>query len=433
MLALALLALSLTGGFYFWERAHPPKLPAIKLDGVDPAIVRVVEESQARVRQSFRSGAAWGNLGMILSIHDFLAEADTCFANAERFDPQEPRWPYLRGLSRSGNDALGALPSLERAADLCGNLPAPHLRLAELLIEQGKLETAGSQIRLVLAGDPRNARALLGLGRIALAQGRLAESRDYLQQSIQYAPDVRASRSLLANVQQRLGDSAGANESLRAAVTLPEKHIWPDPYLVEINRLRTGVGAATDDADTWLKTGKCREAAALLQETTRDYPGNMKAWLLLGRAWKQCTNYAAAENALRRAIEIEPASAEARVEYGIVLYAQAKYSEAEANYREAIRIQPNLAEAWFNLGLCLMGQQDAGGALEAFQTALRHKPDMINAYVEVGRSLAKQGHIIEARGLMRHAVQLNPSHAAAQKLLQELEKSSVTPKAPKAE
>ena len=350
---------------------------------------------------------------MVLSIHDFGREADPCFAEAERLDPSEPRWPYLRGLARSGDNTAAAVPHLERAARLCGDMAAPHLRFAELLIERGQLERAEGEIRRVLRLNPRDARALLGLGRIALAQGHFPESRDYLQQSIESASDVRASRALLATVQQRLGNSAAAEQSLAAASGLPEDHVWPDPFLVEINQMRVGLSAALDDADTWLKQGRCSESVALLQQTVRNYPESMKAWLTLGRAWKQCTNTSSAEEALRRAVQVEPSSVEARVEYGIILYAQARYSESEASYREAIRINPNLAEAWFNLGLCLIGQQKIDAALDAFQTACRYKPDLVRAYTHLAESLARQGRTNEASFLLSQASRLNPTQGQA--------------------
>src|SRR5947209_9301049 len=115
---------------------------------------------------------------MVLSIHDFLAEADGCFANAEKFDGTEPRWPYLRGLARSGENPEDALPHLRRAAQLCGDLPAPHLRLAELLVERGDFDEAEGHIQRVLNRDPKDGRALLALGRISFARGRLQESHD---------------------------------------------------------------------------------------------------------------------------------------------------------------------------------------------------------------------------------------------------------------
>ena len=42
---------------------------------------------------------AWGRLGKLLLTHAFVEQAAECFANAERFGPRDPRWPYLRAIT----------------------------------------------------------------------------------------------------------------------------------------------------------------------------------------------------------------------------------------------------------------------------------------------------------------------------------------------
>ena len=275
------------GGFYFWRQNAPPEPPIIKLSGSDPAIIKAVEAARAAVRSSPRSGRAWGRLGMVLSIHDILPEADLCFAQAERFEPREPRWPYLRGLARSGDDPGAALPSLQRAAERCGDLPAPHLRLAELLIERGRFDEAEAEIKPVFQRDPHNARALLCLARLASSRGQPLAGLEYLRQSIQYAPDVKASYALLGAIEQRSGNQAAAGEAFRRAAQLPEAHVWPDPFLIEINQFRTGLAATADTAESWLKQGYVTNAVALMQQAVTQYPDRMQAWLVLGRALSQ--------------------------------------------------------------------------------------------------------------------------------------------------
>ena len=426
IIGLFLLALA-GGGFYLWRRNAPPEPPVIHRPGSDPAIIKAIEEAGATVRKSPRSGEAWGKLGMVLSIHDILPEADVCFAQAERFEPRKPRWPYLRGLAQSGENPGAALPSLQRAAQLCGDLPAPHLRLAELLIERGQLNEAEAEIRPVLQRDPKDGRALLGLGRIAAARGQLSAARDHLKQSIQYAPDVKASHTLLGTIEQRSGNQSAAEEAFRRAAQLPEAHVWPDPFLIEINRLRTGLTAMADNAENWLKQGYVSNAVALMQQAVTQYPERMQAWLVFGKALNQAGNSAAAERALRQAVQLEPDSVAARTELGSALFAQGKYPEAEANYREALRMNPNLAEGWFNLGLCRMNQRDPSGAIEAFQKATRFKPDLTYAYIRWGQALGRLRRVPEAIDQLQHALKLSPTNREAGEMLDILLRSQQQP------
>ena len=415
------------GGYYFWRQNTPPEPPLIKLTGADPAIIKAIEEARAAVRSAPRSGRAWGRLGMILSIHDILPEADFCYAQAERFEPREPRWPYLRGLAWSGEDPGAALPSLQRAAALCGDLPAPHLRLAELLIERGRFDEAEAQIKPVIQREPQNARALLGLARLANGRNQSAAALEYVRQSIQFAPEVKASHALLGSLEQRAGHQAAAEEAFRQAAQLPPSQVWPDPFLIEINRLRTGLTAMTDSAEAWLKQGLLKESVALMQQAVTQYPERMSAWLVFGKALIQSGDATSAERALRHAVQLEPDSVAARTELGSALFAQAKYPDAEASYREALRINPNLAEAWFNLGLCLVNQRDSAHAVEAFQNATRFKPDFTYAYLRWGQALGRLKRVPEAIEQMQHALQLSPTNQEAREMLDILVRSQSPP------
>ena len=96
------LAAALTGAAlaaWAWTRPGPPRPPQPDLAGADPEVVEAVAEARDAVLRAPRSAAAWGRYGQVLRAHDFGAEANRCFAEAERLGPAEPRWPYLRGLT----------------------------------------------------------------------------------------------------------------------------------------------------------------------------------------------------------------------------------------------------------------------------------------------------------------------------------------------
>ena len=428
VIGLCLLVLA-AGGLYSWRQNTPPEPPVIKLPGSDPAIIKAIDEARAAVRSAPQSGRAWGRLGMVLSIHDILPEADICFAQAERLEAREPRWPYLRGLARSGEDPGAALPSLQRAANLCGDLPAPHLRLAELLIERGRLDEAQAELEPVSKREPSNPRALLCLARLAVARNQPGAALDYLKQSIQFAPDVKASHALLGAIEQRSGNQAAAEAAFRRAGQLPEKHVWPDPFLVEINQFRTGLTAMADNAESWLGQGYVSNAVALMQQAVTQYPERGQAWLVFGKALRQAGDAAAAERALRRAVQLDPDSVAAQTELGSALFAQARYSDAEVSYREAVRINPKLAEAWFNLGLCLINQRDSEHAIEAFQNATRFKPDLTYAYIRWGQALGRLRRVPEAIEQLQRALQLSPTNQEAREMLEILLRSPPSPPA----
>lgn len=427
---LLVLGLAVCAGALFYSRpgnksaTTAASLPSLKLEGMDPAVSNAIYQAKAEIEKAPQSGAAWGRLGSVLAVHDYILESDGCFAQAEKLESKEVRWPYLRGLALSGENLDTALPCLERAARLNSDAPAPRLRYAEALIERGKLGEAEAQILQVYKKDDRDPRALLGLGRIALARGQVSESLKYLKLSSELAPYIRATHALLATVHQRLGNGTEAEQALKRASTLPETPEWSDPYLAEANALRKGKAAATLVADLLLQKGQASKAVEIMKPVTRQYPDFVKGWIMLGKACNELKDYTAAEKALRQAAQLEPNSVDVKNELGSALFGQSRYKEAETAYREALQIKSNQAEAWFNLGLALMNQKENEQAIESFQNAVRYKPDMTYAYLRWGQALGRLKRVPEAIQQMQQALRLDPENAEAKEMLNILQKFS---------
>src|SRR5262249_60643318 len=62
---------------YLWHSGGAAEPPAVRPDGLEPAVWTAIEKARAAVRGSPRSGAAWGKLGMVLLAHQFHPEAET--------------------------------------------------------------------------------------------------------------------------------------------------------------------------------------------------------------------------------------------------------------------------------------------------------------------------------------------------------------------
>src|SRR5438270_13388914 len=99
---------------------------------------------------------------MTLEAQLFEPEADRCFAEAARLDPDDPRWPYFRGLYALKYDPDHAVPFLRRADQAARSKPgyaAPvRLRLAEALLERGERDEAERLVDDVHRREPGNAR-----------------------------------------------------------------------------------------------------------------------------------------------------------------------------------------------------------------------------------------------------------------------------------
>lgn len=431
-LAAAGLAAGLVAGYWVWQRGPVPDPPAVELTGADPDVARAVEAARARVQGAPRSALAWGQLGMVLHAHDFLAPANRCYEQAERLDPRDPRWPYLRGQSllMSHLEPVAALRSLERAAELCGDEAAPRLLLGEALLEQGRLDEAEGQFHRVETAHPADPRAHLGLGQVAYLRDDLKGSRYHLLRSASEAPRVRATHALLAEIHWRLGDKEDADaERRRAAQSAPEPG-WPDPYLEQVLQCATGALARIDRANWLSRQGRGAEALALLRQTAQEHPDSAQAHLMLGRTLIQLGRPGEAEPELREAVRLKPDAVSAQFELGVSLQLQGDYRAAAECYRQATRLKPDFAPGRFNLGHCLLKEGDRAGAVEAFREAVRYKPDLAEGHRDLGDLLAQNGQRAEALVHLQHAVRLNPDDARARELLAQVSKTAAVPAGP---
>ena len=109
---------------------------------------------------------------MVLLAHDFDVACVEAFRAAERFDPKNPRWPYLQGLVLVLCDPDIGLACLQRAADKAGTTRSePRLRLAEVLLDLGRIDEAEAVAAPILERRPSDPRVALIFARIATERG----------------------------------------------------------------------------------------------------------------------------------------------------------------------------------------------------------------------------------------------------------------------
>jgi tetratricopeptide (TPR) repeat protein len=358
---------------------------------------------------------------MVLAAHEFMAEANECFAQAERLDPREPRWPYYQGVALTLGSPEAALPKLQRAVELWGEgSEAPRLRLAEVLLGQGHLDEAAILFLAVLQRNEANARAHLGLGRVAYLRGDLEASVRHLDLARADARVRKAAYLLLAENHQRRGDQAAADEASQEADALPEDPPWPDPLVEEVAQLRTGRQAALELAEKRLRHGQVAEAAALLERTTRAYPESDWGWYLLGKAHVLQKDWAAAEQALRRAARLTPHAPEIQFHLGVALFQQQDLRSAAACFRRATELKPDYALAHYNLGQCLHLAGDRESTREALRAAVRSQPDLADARIFLAELLIGDGQYAEALVHLRQASEIAPEDPKLKRVLGQL-------------
>jgi len=390
-----------------------PALPVIAQSD-DPQIAAAIEQAKTRVIAEPRSGHAWGVLGETLMAHRFHKEAMQCFVEAEKLQPNEPRWPYYQGVMLLWWDATAAIPKLERAAEVTGNTPpATKLRLADTLLERGQLDQAEKHVQSLANEHPTDPYVVLALGKLALARERLDDALSYLAESSASAQTARASAALIAGILHRLGNTAAAAEASAHVAELPPDPPMLDPFLGEVWDLQTGLQAWLSHAERLFKADKPGEALALLEKTVATYPDSAAPWRMLGQAKMMRKDLAAAERALRKAVELSPNESATHYQLGTLFGAEGRFGEAAESFRKAVELRPNDSSAHFHLGQCLVREGNIEKAIEAYRAAIQYDPSFAAAHSQLGDLLAERGRYDEAIEVLGRAVKLDPRDARA--------------------
>src|SRR2546423_717063 len=117
-------------------------------------------------------------------------------------------------------------------------------------------------------------------------------------------------------------------------------------------RWRT-TGATGARACTWRGVFASRE---LFEEATRIDAGFGPAWLNLGALALRYRDYAAAEQAYGRAIQIDGARWESRLARGWALEGLGKPREARAEYEKVLAVEPRQDDALFGKAVALRAE-----------------------------------------------------------------------------
>lgn len=150
-------------------------------------------------------------------------------------------------------------------------------------------------------------------------------------------------------------------------------------------------------AQALLQMRQVDEAIAEARRATRDAPTNADAQMTLSAALLQKGRFrvpAEAEAAAKRAVQLQPKLARARVQLAEVLTANNDNVGALLAADEAIKLEPRGPSGYFIKALALMRQKDYSGAVQAADSAIRFDREKqlpqaeyvrANALVEVKR------------------------------------------------
>jgi TolB-like protein/Tfp pilus assembly protein PilF len=126
-----------------------------------------------------------------------------------------------------------------------------------------------------------------------------------------------------------------------------------------------------------------------------------------------------AERASERALELNPALAEAHAARGFVLFTQGRWEEAETRFRAAIRLDPKLGDARYVFGRMRFQQGRMEEAARLFSEAAELRDGYESAFFAaqaleaLGRDAEAQEQYLQGLEAAEHHMDLNPDDARA--------------------
>jgi tetratricopeptide (TPR) repeat protein len=416
---------------YWWQQSRQVSIPVYSAEGLDPAIAAAINEARAAVERSPRSSEAWAHYALVLFAHDKYVECRVPFEQAEKLDPQDPRWPYYRGLALLYENPTECAAALRKALALNPQYGPFKLRLAEQLLQLDQPDEAEVLFREILKAAknarrmspndeidfPGEPRAWLGVGKIQMRRQHWNDAIEPLRSAANHPGSRKAAHSALAEVYFVLGKEQEVQAERTKADALPADVPWADPLIQEADKLRTGLVARIDRAKALESAGAAPEAIAAIRQIASDYPNSDEAQFTLGRILLEVGEVEKAEIAFRETLTINPKHADALYLLAVVLFSRKDYVGAEDCLQRAVAEWSTFYKAYFDLGQCRLKLGNKAGAEQAFRSALRARPDLARAHLALGELLLETGKRGEAISYLENALKYPQTNAKAQELL----------------
>lgn len=347
------------------------------LDGFPDRLHQRIENAELQALSGNDPVGGLADLARVYHANGLYEEASVCYQALSVCDPGEGRWPHLLAEILSSYGQLNdALPWRQKAVELAPEYVPALVRLGDVYLKQNALAEAESIYNRALKAEPDNPYGLVGLARLDVIKGDLAQARTRLENAIKVS-DLRIGADLLATVYQELGLGRRA-EAIRG--------------------LNKGSGSFSDIPDPWV--------AELYAESFDTFQIAVAA----GMAEKG-GDISAAIRLLKRALQLSPKDAMLHFQLGLIYRGRGETRLAVESFTACTEFDPKFADGWFHLA----GIHTEAGNVEAenrvLATGLFHNPNSPGLHLSNGARLKRTGQYQAAIREVEKAIELRPEEA----------------------
>lgn len=158
--------------------------------------------------------------------------------------------------------------------------------------------------------------------------------------------------------------------------------------------------------------GRADEAVELYNRAIRYNSSDPLIYRNLAIAQRHKKNYGGAQDAIERAISLDPQNTSNKVLYGNILFEQRKFDDAKRLYQDALSRDPENASALYNMGISLLRGGDKVSAMEYLKKA--GEADKLGkvahmSYSKLGSMFSTMQDYDVAEKYLKMAISVDPS------------------------
>jgi tetratricopeptide (TPR) repeat protein len=270
------------------------------------------------------------------------------------------------------------------------------------LARNGKLSEARAQFDAAAKADPNAYEAVYALGVLSDREGKESQAIDYYRRALRIQADYERAAEGVATIYLRQGQNDKAVAFVRPLAdqwqrNLAMQAVYADTLVAvgkpddaiqvarkALHRDERFVPAMLSLVRANLRAGKLELADSILEQALAVDGNNAELHYLRGKRFSDEKRLADALNEFRKATELDPDNADARMELALRLLAGANYDEALQQLQVVAKLAPKLVEVQLALGEAYRCTRQWANAKAAYDSALRMRPQFPQVHYNLG-------------------------------------------------
>jgi putative PEP-CTERM system TPR-repeat lipoprotein len=326
------------------EQALVTLMPVLDENSKDPQLLSLAGEANLRMTN--------------------YAKAATFLQQAVALEPTAAPVRAALGTARIGQgDVAKGIADLEQAIAMDPKAPGPATSLIQAYVGLKQVDKALLTAQNMTKQQPDNAEAFNMLGAVYLGQGDTANARTAFEKAVALKPDLFPAVNNLAQLDLREKKGDAARKRFETMLATDKKNYAAYASLAEIAMRENKPDEATtllekavaEDGDAvppaltlsahYLRTKQPAKAVALLRKYQVANPTNADLLDLLGQAQVGAKDLPGALETFSKLVNVAPKSALAQLHLSVVHTAMKNDTEAANDLRRAVELQPDFAPA----------------------------------------------------------------------------------------